>query len=111
MNEANRKNEQAMATAARELFLLGQKTVEARAVLAALQKELSDANTRLVDSQQVEQLVEANQQLVLAILLAQSDAENPQRSAEEHQRYLEMRDTTARPIQCMCAKTLLRAWC
>ena len=43
MNEANSKNEQAMATAARELFLLGQKTVEARAVLAALQKELSEA--------------------------------------------------------------------
>jgi signal transduction histidine kinase len=98
MSEANGKNEQAMATAARELFLLGQKTVEARAVLAALQKELSDANTRLVDSQQVEQLIEANQQLVLAILLAQSDAEKPQRTQEEQRLFLEMREANAQLV-------------
>ncbi|QAY89995.1 sensor histidine kinase KdpD [Pseudomonas sp. ACM7] len=98
MSEANGKNEQAMATAARELFLLGQKTVEARAVLAALQKELSDANTRLVDSQQVEQLIEANQQLVLAILLAQSDAETPKRTHEEQRLFLEMREANAQLV-------------
>lgn len=98
MSEANGKNEQAMATAARELFLLGQKTVEARAVLAALQKELSDANTRLVDSQQVEQLIEANQQLVLAILLAQSDAEKPDRTQEEQRLFLEMREANAQLV-------------
>ncbi|TPG79433.1 sensor histidine kinase [Pseudomonas mandelii] len=98
MSEANGKNEQAMATAARELFLLGQKTVEARAVLAALRKELSDANTRLVDSQQVEQLIEANQQLVLAILLAQSDAEKPQRTQEEQRLFLEMREANAQLV-------------
>ncbi|MHC8331204.1 sensor histidine kinase [Pseudomonas sp. LB3P25] len=98
MSEANGKNEQAMATAARELFLLGQKTVEARAVLAALKKELSDANTRLVDSQQVEQLVEANQQLVLAILLAQSDAEKPKRTQEEQRLFLEMREANAQLV-------------
>ncbi|MEX5683040.1 sensor histidine kinase [Pseudomonas silesiensis] len=109
MNEANSKNEQAMATAARELFLLGQKTVEARAVLAALQKELSEANTQLVDSQQVEQLIEANQQLVLAILSAQSDAEKPQRSAEEHQRYLEMRDTNEQLVRAVLSAQHLQA--
>lgn len=92
MNEGNDKTDQAMATAARELFLLGQKTVQARAVLVALQKELSEASTRLVDSQYVEQLIEANQQLVLAILLAQSHAEEPQRTQEEQQLYLEMRE-------------------
>ena len=92
MNEANGKNEQALATAARELFLLGQKTVEARAVLAALHKELNDANTLLADNQQVEQLIEANQHLVLAILLAQSDAETPKRTQEEQRLYLEMRE-------------------
>lgn len=98
MSEANGKNTEAMATAARELFLLGQKTVEARAVLAALQKELSDANTRLVDSQQVEQLIEANQQLVLAILLAQSDAETPKRTQEEQRLFLEMREANAQLV-------------
>lgn len=77
MSIAGGKNEREIANAAHELFLLGQKTVEARAVLAALQKQLSDASSRLVDTQQVEQVIEANQQLVLAILLAQSDAAAP----------------------------------
>lgn len=98
MSEANGKDKEAMATAARELFLLGQKTVEARAVLAALQKELNDANTRLVDSQQIEQLIEANQQLVLAILLAQSEAEKPQRTQEEQRLFLEMREANAQLV-------------
>jgi len=98
MTEANGTNAQTMATAARELFLLGQKTVEARAVLAALQKELSDTNNRLVDAQQIEQLVEANQQLVLAILLAQSDAEKPQRSKEEQRLFLEMREANSQLV-------------
>lgn len=92
MSEANDRNEQAIATAARELFLLGRKTVAARAVLAGLHKELSDANTQLVDSLHVEQLIEANQQLVLAILSAQSDAENPKVAEAEQQLYLEMRE-------------------
>lgn len=98
MTEANGANAQTMATAARELFLLGQKTVEARAVLAALKKELSDTNNRLVDAQQIEQLVEANQQLVLAILLAQSDAEKPHRSQEEQRLFLEMREANAQLV-------------
>ncbi|MHC8390104.1 sensor histidine kinase [Pseudomonas sp. MDT2-39-1] len=98
MTEANGTNAQTMASAARELFLLGQKTVEARAVLAALKKELSDTNNRLVDAQQIEQLVEANQQLVLAILLAQSDAEKPQRSQEEQRLFLEMREANAQLV-------------
>lgn len=92
MDETNGKKEPAVATAARELFLLGQKTVEARAVLAALHKQLNEASTQLADSEQIEQLIEANQQLVLAILSAQSEAELPRHSAEEHQRYLEMRE-------------------
>lgn len=92
MSDAEDKNKEAVANAAHELFLLGQKTVKARAVLAALQKELSDANTQLVDSQQVEQLIEANQRLVLAILLAHSEAAPLQRTQEEQRLYLEMRE-------------------
>lgn len=72
MSKRAGEDEREAANAAHELFLLGQKTVEARAVLAALQQQLSDANSRLEDSQHVEQLIEANHQLVLAILLAQS---------------------------------------
>jgi len=94
MDKGNGKSEQAKATVARELFLLGQKTVEARAVLAALHKELSDANTQLADKQHIEQLIEANQQLVLAILSAQSEAEKPKNTpaAEQQQLYLDMRE-------------------
>ena len=86
-----------VASAAHELFMLGQKTVEARAVLAALQQQLTYANTRLEDSQHVEQLIEANQQLVLAILLAQSDAvATPQ--VEEQQLFQELREANAQLV-------------
>lgn len=40
-----------------------------------LRKEFSEVNSQLVDSLRVEQLIEANQQWVLAILSAQSDIE------------------------------------
>ncbi len=109
MNEANGKNEQALGTAARELFLLGQKTVKARAVLAALNKELSEANTQRADSRQIEQLIEANQQLVLAILTAQSDAEKPQHTAEEQQRYLEMREANEQLVLAVLSAQHLQA--
>ncbi|WP_415756580.1 sensor histidine kinase [Pseudomonas sp. LT1P18] len=97
MSNAGGKNEREMANAAHELFLLGQKTVEARAVLAALQKQLNDASSRLVDTQQVEQVIEANQQLVLAILLAQSDAAAPPR-LEEQRLYQELREANAQLV-------------
>jgi signal transduction histidine kinase len=97
MNQADGRNEREIANAAHELFLLGQKTVEARTVLAALQKELSDASSRLVDAQQVEQVIEANQQLVLAILLAQSDAVTPPR-LEEQRLYQELREANAQLV-------------
>jgi len=92
MSRAEGKNEDEKTSVARELFLLGQKTVEARAALAALKRELSEANAQLVDNQHLEQLIEANQQLVLAILLAQADAEQPQRTQEELRQMLEMRE-------------------
>ncbi|WP_054895852.1 HAMP domain-containing sensor histidine kinase [Pseudomonas sp. NBRC 111137] len=92
MSEASGKSEQAMATAARELFLLGRKTVAARAVLAALHKELKDANSQVVDSLHVEQLIEANQQLVLAILSVQSDVDDQKNAQAEQHLYVEMRE-------------------
>lgn len=109
MTEANGKNEQAMATAARELFLLGQRTGEARAALTALNKELSEANVQRSESQQIQQLIEANQQLVLAILLAQSDADKPQRSADEQQRYLEMREANEQLVLAVLSAQHLQA--
>lgn len=97
MSKGAGKNEREKANAAHELFLLGQKTVEARAVLAALQNELSDASNRLADTQQVEHLIEANQQLVLAILLAQSDAATLPR-LEDQCLYQELREANAQLV-------------
>lgn len=98
---------QAMATASGELFRLGQQTVDARAVLAALHEELNDTNTQLVDNQQIEHLIEANQQLVLAILLAQAEAEGSQLSQAEKQLGLDMRQANEQlVIAALSAKDL-----
>lgn len=97
MSESGGKNERELTSAAHELFLLGQKTVEARAVLAALQQQLTDASSRLVDTQHVEQVIEANQQLVLAILLVQSDAAKPP-PLEEQRLYQELREANAQLV-------------
>lgn len=97
MSSAGDKNEREMANAAHKLFLLGQKTVEARAVLATLQKQLSDASSRLVDTQKVEQVIEANQQLALAILLAQSDDAAPLLLEKQHL-YQELREANAQLV-------------
>ncbi|MFL1387396.1 sensor histidine kinase [Pseudomonas tritici] len=97
MSDRAGEEERKVANAAHELFLLGRKTVEARAVLAALQDQLSDANNRLEDAQHVEQLIEANQQLVLAILLTQSDAiATPQ--VEELLLFQELREANAQLV-------------
>ncbi|PQO99607.1 sensor histidine kinase [Pseudomonas frederiksbergensis] len=108
MSKAGGKKEREMANAAHELFLLGQKTVEARAVLAALQKQLSDASSRLVDTQQVEQVIEANQQLVLAILLAQSDTVPPPR-LEEQRLYQQLREANAQLVMAALSAQDLQA--
>lgn len=97
MSNVDGTNEREIANAAHELFLLGQKTVEARAVLAALQKELSDTSSRLVDSQQVEQVIEAHQQHVPAKLLVPSDAIVAPR-LEEQRLYQELREANAQLV-------------
>ena len=66
-------------------------------MLAELQNQLSDASNRLVDTQQVEQLIEANQQLVLAILLAQSDAATLPH-LEDQCLYQELREANAQLV-------------
>lgn len=67
-------------------------------MLAALQQQLTDASSRLVDTQHVEQVIEANQQLVLAILLAQSDAASPPRQQEEQRLFQELREANAQLV-------------
>ncbi|MCQ4319784.1 sensor histidine kinase, partial [Stutzerimonas stutzeri] len=109
MKKTDANNTQAMAAASSELFRLGQQTVEARAVLAALHKELNDTNSQLVDSQQMEQLIEANQQLVLATLLAQSDAERSQLTQAEQQLYQDMREANEQLVAAALSAKDLQA--
>ncbi|KAA8712047.1 sensor histidine kinase [Pseudomonas cannabina] len=108
MSEASGKKEREIANAAHELFLLGQKTVEARAVLAALQNQLSEASNRLVDTQQVEHVIEANQQLVLAVLLAQSHAAS-EPCLKEQRLYEELREANAQLVMAALSAQDLQA--
>jgi len=108
MTEASDNKEQAMVSATRELFLLGQKTIKARVELAELQQDLLEANNRLGDSQQIEQLIEANQQLVMAILLAQSDAKSPYR-VEQQRLYVELREANKLLVTAVLSAQSLQA--
>lgn len=97
MSNVDSKKEREIARAAHELFLLGQKTAEARAVLAALQKELSDTSNPLGNSQQIEHVTEVNQQLVPAKLLVPSDAVAAP-GLEEQRMYQVLREANAQLV-------------
>lgn len=68
MNKSEDKSEREKADAARELLLSGEETVSAEAV-----QELLEAKANLGEKLQIEHLIEANQQLVLAMLSALPD--------------------------------------
>ncbi|MFS2156728.1 sensor histidine kinase [Pseudomonas sp. Pseusp122] len=91
MTDIRSQNERAMARAASELLVLGQKTLEARAVLAALERTLIETQDRVSDRQHTANLLEVNQQLVMTILAAQADAESL-RAASSDGQYPMLRD-------------------
>ncbi|MBD1589985.1 sensor histidine kinase [Pseudomonas typographi] len=74
MTDSTGPNEQALASAASELQRIGKQTLEARAVLATLERTLVEAQGRISDRQKMAQLLEANEQLVIAVISAQSEA-------------------------------------
>lgn len=73
MNELQNSDERAKAEAVHELALLGQKTAQARSILAGLQKKVIAAKAKFAEHLHINHLVEANQQLVMALLAAQSN--------------------------------------
>lgn len=77
MSKTNGETEREANNAARELLLLGKKIVRARELLLSLEKDLVDVRGGLADGRQAEDLIQANQQLVLALLDSQSDHEVP----------------------------------
>lgn len=77
MNDDPGSTQRRTGDARRELAALDEQTLHARADLAALQQEIADAKQKWVNRVQMEHLIEANQQLVLAMLSAQSEATKP----------------------------------
>ncbi|HEX7441463.1 MAG TPA: hypothetical protein VF319_15345, partial [Caldimonas sp.] len=74
MNETTDRIASATAKAARELAQLQRQAEQARAELTRLRRDLEEAKGRL-DGSHAAQLLEANEQLLLAALRAQTDAE------------------------------------
>lgn len=75
MKDQNDRDENATAKATRELEQLHKQADQARKVLARLQRDVAEAERRLGSSESA-QLLEANEQLVMALLRAQSSAES-----------------------------------
>lgn len=74
MKDPTDRDESATAKATRELEQLHRQADLARKVLARLQRDVAEAERRLGSSESA-QLLEANEQLVIALLQAQSSAE------------------------------------
>lgn len=89
-------NNDAIASAARELAQLKERTDEMRSVLAGLLQDIVVAESRLGASE-ASQLLEANEQLVVAAMRIQQDAETASQALEEAQRTAELDTLTQRP--------------
>jgi diguanylate cyclase (GGDEF)-like protein len=103
VNETPESDESAVARAARELAQLQaqaeearQQTQEARAALALVRRDLEEAR-KLLDSSQSVRLLEANEELVLAMLKAQADAETTALALQEATRSSELDAMTELP--------------
>lgn len=96
MNNTPREKDSALVEAERELARLQQQAEQARAALARLHRDLAEAEN-LLNSNQSARLIEANERLVLAALIARSDAEAASRALEELSRSAEFDALTALP--------------
>jgi diguanylate cyclase len=100
VSEFQGRNETAAANAARDLALPEVQTEEARAALARLQMDGTDAGSTLV---------EANEQLVLAMLRAHTDAEAAARTLKEVSRSAERDALTQLPNRVLLLDRLALA--
>src|SRR4249919_309632 len=96
MTRTPRRNGRAAVKAASELAALQQQVKLARAALARLRRNVVEAEG-LLDSSQSARLLEANEQLVFAVLRAQSDTEAASRALEELLRSAGLDALTALP--------------
>ena len=89
-NQGAGATESAVAEAARELVCLRQECARAHADLARLLQDAVEAKRQL-DGTHAAQLLEANEQLVLAMLRAQTDAETAERNITHRELAAELR--------------------
>ncbi len=108
MTETSDRNESEAALAARELAELLVQLGEARTVLARLQQEVVEAENRL-SSNQSAQLLEANEQLVLRMLGAMTEAETTEQTLKEVSRSAELDALTALPNRALLLDRFTRA--
>jgi len=108
VNKIPDRKDDAVAKAARELAQLRQQAEQARATLARLQLDVDEAESRL-GSSQAAQLLEANEQLVLAMLRAQSDAETAALVLNDVSRSAELDALTELPNRVLLLDRFARA--
>jgi len=98
----------AVALAARELAQLQQQAEQVRGVLNGLQQNLVEVESSL-DSSQAAQLLEANEQLMLAALRAQSHADTAKQALEQVSRVAELDALTKLPNRSVLFDRLAQA--
>ncbi|MDB5815995.1 MAG: hypothetical protein JWN23_3112 [Rhodocyclales bacterium] len=108
MTTTSDRNESETAKTARELSELLTQLGEARAVLAQVQQEVVEAESRL-SSNQSAQLLEANEQLVLRMLGALTEAETTERALQEVSRSAELDALTELPNRALLHDRFTRA--
>jgi diguanylate cyclase (GGDEF)-like protein len=109
VGKAPGRKESAATKVARDLVQLQQQAEQARATLTRLQQELAEAENRLDDSQSSSQLREANEQLVLSMLRAQTDAETIATALAEVSRSVELDALTALPNRILLLGRFVQA--
>lgn len=110
MTEALGRDEGVAANAARELDRLQELTREARAVLAGLRGEVAEAEAEAaLGISRSSRLLEANEQLVLALLRAQVDAENSELARRAAPRLFEFDGLTGLPNRVLLLDRFTRA--
>jgi diguanylate cyclase (GGDEF)-like protein len=100
------RNENAAAKAALELSQLQERAEKARALLTRLLQEVIEAQK---GSNQAAQLLEANEQLVLALLRAQTESETAVRALDEVSRHAELDPLTELPNRVLLLDRFARA--
>jgi diguanylate cyclase len=108
VNKTTDRNESGPAKAARELVQLQEQTEQARELLTRLQQEVAEAEKRL-NGNQAAQLREANEQLVLAMLRAQTDAESADQALKAVSRSAERDALTELPNRVLLLDRLAHA--